>query len=121
MTRHIKSGEGWRLGWDPDADEFRGLVGGADWAIELTEAELDDFCRLILQLQTALSQIDPELMEEERICCEVESDLLWLEAEGYPHCYTLRLIVLTGRRSEGFWSEAAVSDLIQATQSLKVF
>jgi len=121
MVRRTKEGEGWRLGWNPEADEFRGLVGGKNWAIELTEAELDDFYRLTMQLATTLSQIKQELSHEERICCEAESDLLWLEAEGYPDAYTLRLIVLTGRRGEGFWSETAVPQLIQAMQSLKVF
>lgn len=121
MARQIKSGEGWRLGWDPDASEFCGLVGGEDWAIELTKAELDDFCRLILELKAALSQMEQELMEEERICCEVESAMLWLEAEGSPHRHTLRLIVLTGRRGEGFWSETAVLGLVQGIQGLKVF
>lgn len=121
MARQIKSGKGWRLGWDPDANHFQALVGGEDWAIELTDAELEDFHRLILQLATALSQMRQELMDEEQICCEVESSLIWLEAEGYPHSYTLRMIILTGRRGEGFWSEAAVPELIQAIQSLKVF
>ncbi|MFN6180187.1 MAG: DUF1818 family protein, partial [Dolichospermum sp.] len=40
MERVIKSGTGWRLGWNPDALTFKGLVGTEDWAIELTEAEL---------------------------------------------------------------------------------
>jgi len=42
MERVIKSGLGWRVGWNPNAVEFKGLVGGDDWAIELTEAELID-------------------------------------------------------------------------------
>jgi len=32
-----------------------------------------------------------------RISCEAESDLLWLQVEGYPHAYNLRLILNTGR------------------------
>jgi hypothetical protein len=51
----------------------------------------------------------------------VESDLLWLESEGFPHAYSLRLILLTGRRAEGAWSEAAVPDLVQTSQTLKSF
>jgi len=35
--------EGWRIGWNPNAAEFKGLVGTDDWAIELTETELNDF------------------------------------------------------------------------------
>ena len=47
MQRVLKSGKGWRIGWNPTAIEFKGLVGTDNWAIELTEAELNDFCRLL--------------------------------------------------------------------------
>lgn len=121
MTRQLKSGAGWRLGWDDEAIAFQGLVGGDGWAIELTAAELEDFCRLAAQLAATLQQMTLELMDEERVSCEAESELLWLEAEGYPHHYDLRLIVLTGRRGEGFWNALAVSELLHAAQILKVF
>lgn len=121
MARQVKQGEGWRLGWDPDAQQFCGLIGGDAWAIELTQAELDDFCRLIAQLAGNMAQMAAELMDEERLCCEVESELLWLEAEGFPHAYSLRIIVLTGRGAEGFWPESCVASLVQAAQSLYVF
>jgi Domain of unknown function (DUF1818) len=121
MARQLKQGNGWRLGWNPEAEVFQGLVGGDDWAIELTETELEDFCRLIVQLTDALRQISSELMDEERVSCEVESDRLWLEAEGFPQSYTLRLLLLTGRGAEGTWSEMAVPELIQAVQMLKIF
>ena len=121
MAQQLKQGAGWRLGWNPEAEPFAGLVGTEDWAIELTAAELEDFCRLLAQLAEAMQQLSQELMDEERASCEVESDLLWLEAEGFPHAFSLRLIVLTGRRAEAAWTETAVLGLIQATQTLKVF
>ncbi|HEY9645011.1 MAG TPA: DUF1818 family protein [Chroococcidiopsis sp.] len=121
MPRQLKSGQGWRLGWDADAEIFRGLVGTDDWAIELTESELDDFCRLLAQLAQTMQTMSHELMDEEAITCEVESDRLWLEAEGFPHAYSLRLMLLTGRRGEGAWEAIAVPELILAAQTLKVF
>jgi len=121
MERLLKNGPGWRLGWDSQPRDYRGLVGGDDWAIELTEAELDDFCRLLAQLAQTMSQMAKELMDEEKITCEAESDLLWMEVEGYPDAYTLRLILNTGRRCEGSWLASAVPSLVQAAQSLKVF
>jgi hypothetical protein len=121
MARQLKSGKGWRLGWNPDAEMFQGLVGTDDWAVELTEAELTDFCRLALQLAETMQAMQLELMEEERISCEAESDLVWLEAEGFPHAYRLRLILLTGRRTEAEWQETAVPGLFQAVQTLQVF
>lgn len=121
MKRLVKNGPGWRLGWNPEADDYQGLVGGDDWAIELTEAELDDFCRLLAHLSQTMSQMASELMDEEKIACEAESDLLWLEVEGYPSDYTLRFILNTGRRYEGSWLAQAIPGLVQAAQSLKVF
>ena len=38
MERVVKSGSGWRIGWNPDVPDFKGLVGTDDWAFELTEA-----------------------------------------------------------------------------------
>ena len=116
MERLIKSGSGWRIGWNPNATEFKGLVGGDDWAIEL-----NDFCRLLGQLGESMSQLKSELMDEEKIACEVESNLLWMEVEGYPHAYNLHLILNTGRRGEGSWAASAVPGLVQAAQILKIF
>lgn len=121
MSRQIKTGEGWRIGWDPDASLYCGLVAGHEWALELTAAELEDFCRLVVQLAESINQISAELMSDETVTCEVESPLLWLEAEGYAHAYSLRMILLTGRRGEGAWPESVVHGLIQAVQTLKVF
>lgn len=118
--RQLKSGTGWRLGWDTAAS-FQGLVGTDAWAIELTEAELEDFCRLTLQLAETMQQMRSELMAAERISCEAESSLLWMEAEGFPDAYCLRLMLLTGRRAEGEWLMTAVPGLVQAAQTLKVF
>ena len=121
MTRLVKSGLGWRLGWNAEAESFKGLVGTDEWALELTEAELHDFCRLLHQLAETMAQMSSELMDEETIACEVESDRVWLEAEGYPHSYRLQLILLTGRRGEGRWAPTAVPALVEAARSFTVF
>jgi len=121
MERLIKSGSGWRIGWNPDASEYQGLVGNDTWAIELTEAELQDFCKLLTQLSETMSYMAAELMDQEKITCEAESDLLWMEVEGYPDAYSLNFILNTGRRGEGGWTADAVPGLVQAVQVLKVF
>lgn len=121
MAKKLKRGDGWRIGWDGEAELYRGLVGGDEWSLELTQPELDDFCRLTLQLDYEIRQIAQELMESEALTCEAESDLLWLEAQGYPQTYSLRFILLTGRRGEGFWPSSAVAQLLEAIQTLYVF
>lgn len=121
LERLIKKGAGWRIGWHPQAELYRGLVGSDDWAIELTEAELDDFCRLLAQLVQTMAQMQAELMDEEKIACEAETDLLWMEVAGYPHAYSLRLILNRHRCFEGSWQQEAVLDLASACQNLKAF
>ncbi len=121
MVRQLKIGSGWRLGWDPEQEIFQGLVGTEDWAIELTASEFEDFCRLTIQLGKTMQRMQAELMDEERISCEAESDLLWMEVEGFPTAYRLRLILLSGRRAEAEWSETAMPELLQAVQTLRVF
>jgi len=117
----LKQGTGWRLGWDPTAAEFVGLVGTEDWAIELTAAEFQDFCRLLQQLAETMAAMAIELMPDERIACEAESEWLWLAVEGYPHAYSLSLILHAGRRAEGTWPAAAVPGLLAATHAWAVF
>ncbi len=119
--RLVKEGDGWRMGWDSSRPLYQGLVGGQDWAFELTAPELDDFCRLLHQLADTMGQMQNELMDEERLCCEAESDLLWLEVEGFPHSYSLRLIVTQQRNAEGSWPATVVPELMRAAQSLRAF
>ena len=119
--RQIKSGTGWRLGWDPTAVKFRGLLAGDRWSLELSESELNDFCRLTLQLAETVQQVAAELMDEERITCEAESELIWIEIEGYPQSFSLHFILLTDRGAEGTWPPAAAAEVIQAIPRLRLF
>ncbi len=116
--RFIKEGRGWRLGWDSAAPNYQGLLGGDGWAMELTATEFQDFCRLAQQLSHTMATMATELMDEERITCEAESDVIWLEAEGFPHQYSLRFILTTGRQGEGGWPDSMVDDLLQALAGL---
>ena len=117
----LKKGKGWRLGWKPESRDYPGLIGSDTWAFELTTEEFNDFCRLLSQLAESLAAIATELMDEERITCEVESEHLWLGAEGDAKAYSLRLILNKRRGCEGNWSDIAATELVQACQSLTVF
>jgi hypothetical protein len=121
MSRILKEGPGWRLGWDPQATDFPALVGGSDWALELRAGEFADLRRLALQLAETMAAMADELMAEERLCCEAESEQLWLEVEGFPQAYALRLILQQGRRAELSWSPEATAALLQAIAALESF
>ena len=121
MERIVKRGSGWRLGWDATAPEYKGMVSGADWSLELTATEFQEFRRMVNQLANTLQQMAAELMDEEKITCELESELLWMSVEGYPHTYDLRFILRTGRRGEGAWPATAIAELVPALQTLQVF
>lgn len=121
MDRQLRSGPGWRLGWAPDAPEFQGLLGGENWAVELTGDEFNDFCQLLEQLAETVDQMASELMDQEAITCEAASDLLWMEVHGYPQSYQLSFILLSGRQVEGQWPASVTTELVQAAQVIKVF
>lgn len=118
--RYIKEGKGWRLGWDGSA-HYSGLIAGGDWAMELTAPELTDLRRLALQLAETMRTMGAELMDQEQITCEAETEHIWLEAEGFSDRYSLRIMLLTGRRGEGTWAAEVVPELIRALQGLTVF
>ncbi len=118
MERIIKSGDGWRIGWYPHGAKYQGLVGAEDWAFELTPEELKDFYRLLSQLVDTMNQMTEELMDEEKISCEAETNLLWMEVTGYSHSYSLRLIINGDRGCEGNWSAGIAPQLLQAFDSM---
>ena len=118
MSRLLKKGQGWRVGWHPQGEKYQALIGADSWAIELTKTELLEFYRLLSQLRETMSFMATELMDEERIAIEAESDLLWLEAEGFPDDYALRLILHSDRRCEGNWRSGVASELFMTLQRI---
>lgn len=114
MIRHLKEGNGWRLGWNPAAEVYCGLVAGDRWSVEMTAAEFADFCRCARQLQNTMQDMAAQLMDEERLSCEQETEHLWMEAEGFARAYELRFILRSGRRAEGGWLAAQTKELIAA-------
>ncbi len=121
MAKILKQGEGWRVGYDPAQSAYPFLIGGADWAVELTQAEFTDFQRLTAELSETVTLIAPELMAEETIQCNLENENIWLEVSGLPDAYELRWILQQGRRAEGTWPAAIVADLLMAIAQITVF
>ena len=121
MTALLKEGSGWRLGWDENRHPFKALVGGEHWALELTQDEFEALYRLAQQLAATMAAMAAELMPDERIICEQETSQLWLEADGFHHSYSLRVILLNGRGGEGAWPAAIVPQVVDGLEGIAVF
>jgi hypothetical protein len=126
-----REGEGWRLAWDAQREPFPVLIGGQDWASELTAAE-----GLALQsaLQTLRGQhrdLAETLMAEETISLDFHGSAaapsnvskggaeghLWVSLEGDRQTWTLRFVLqpAPGQRGlEGFWGTGAAAAFLEA-------
>ena len=118
--RRLVEGEGFRAGWNRGGGEFVGLVGTEEWAVELTGEEWADFRRLASQLAETMAAMAIELMEEESLLVELETDRIWMEVEGFAQCYGLRFMTQGGRGIEGAWSAEAVPGLLAAIAQMEL-
>ncbi|MBT9312267.1 DUF1818 family protein [Leptothoe kymatousa] len=121
MTALLKEGSGWRLGWDEARPTFKALVGGKNWAFELTQDEFEAMRSLAQQLAETMAAMATELMPDEQITLEQENQYLWMEADGFHHCYGLRFILLTGRGGEGTWPASVIPELLHGLEHINVF
>ena len=114
----IKKGKGWRIGWRADAPVYKGLIGTDYWAIEMTQEEMQDFTSLLIKINQVMVDMSEHLMDEEKITCELDTNLLWLEARGFPHEYSLTVIFSQQRSCEVFFPADVIPSLINTVQSL---
>lgn len=122
-----REGQGWRLAWDPQREPFPLLIGGEDWASELTAAEGQALWRALTCVSAQHRDLVDTLMEEETITLEFTSPLssalkgaageLWLALEGDRRDWSLRFVLqpAPGQRGlEGFWGKGAAAAFARA-------
>lgn len=114
-----RSGTGWRLGYR--SSPGKGLVGADRWAVELSLPELEDFCRLSLRLASTMSAMAETLVDQEKVECDLSSELIYLRAEGFPQSWALYFQLLLDRRAEGMWQESAIAGLMGAIVELRLY
>lgn len=110
-------GDGWRLAWDPSKAPFPVLIGGAEWAVELTQPEASGLRDGLGSLLEQLGAIADQLMAEELISLELERGGWWLGLDGNPEFWELRCILAPApglRGLEGGWAPGAGSELARA-------
>ena len=110
---------------DPNRQPFSVLVGGADWAAELTLAELAWLRRGVATLVAQLEATAPLLMAEEDVELEYACGGLWLQLSGQPRHWSLRFVLESepaqhpaARGLEGTWSAQASQALAAVLQCL---
>ncbi len=119
--RFNAEGKGWRLAWEADRQPFVLLIGGADWATELTAAEAHGLRESVLTLLDQRAAIADRLMAEESLSLELEREGWWLGLEGDHGSWCLRFVLSPGpggRAVEGGWGAAASAGFAAALKQL---
>ena len=88
-----KEGPGWRLIRDSSRGNFSTLIGGESWAIELNQFEWKTLVKVVIDLSDQYKNIKDQLMGDEDITLELESDP-WLAClNGDQNGWRLKLIL----------------------------
>ncbi len=117
-----EEGSGWRVAWDPSRKDFPILIGGQDWAFELTELEWKCFVQLVLDLLEEHNQIKSQLMEEESISIELERDFCWGCLEGDKSKWSLHVLFQSKktcfRDIEVSWPSSNAKDFVNGMRTM---
>ena len=116
----VQEGEGWRWLEDPPRHPFAVLIGGQDWAVELTAEEARGLQQGLVQLVQEHRGLADQLMPEEAISLELERGPLWMALEGDREEWQLRFVLTPDSQSravEGSWKPEASAALVAALAS----
>jgi len=116
----VQEGEGWRWLVDPGRHPFVVLVGGLDWAVELTAEEARGLQEGLVHLVQEHRGLVDQLMPEEAISLELERGPLWMALEGDREVWQLRFVLTPASQSravEGGWRPEASVALVAALVS----
>ncbi len=113
-----EEGPGWRLARDPSRGKFPYLIGGDNWAIELTESEWQVFVSVVFDLVSQLEDITDQLVPEEAITLEIERQSWWCCLDGSRDYWNLKFVLQDEnnlkRDAEGFWPVPAAQAMTSA-------
>lgn len=113
----VQEGEGWRWLEDPARHPFAVLIGGQNWAVELTAEEAQGLQQGLVQLVQEHRAVADQLMPEEAISLELERGPLWMALEGDREVWQLRFVLTPASHSravEGGWQPEASVALVAA-------
>tara|TARA_Y100001968_G_scaffold323060_1_gene360136 strand:- start:465 stop:857 length:393 start_codon:yes stop_codon:yes gene_type:complete len=115
-------GVGWRVARDHSRGEFCFLIGGQDWAIELTENEWRSLYLLVNELIGQFTSLKEQLMDEEQFEIELEKNSWWGRIYGENNLWSLKLIYsgdgFYSRGLEIFWPVSAAHSVTAAMRTM---
>ena len=117
-----KEGHGWRIIRDSSRDNFSTLIGGDSWAIELTQYEWETLVKVFINLSDQYKEIKDQLMGEEDITLELESNPWLAILKGDQHGWKLKLILDSNdslnRSAEVSWPREVTVHIANAMRTM---
>ncbi len=111
-----REGKGWRLELNTAKRNFPVLIGGENWAVELSKNEWDNLGLVIPKLIDQFEAVKNSLMREEKIFIEIDRSPWWACIEGTRDDWQLKLILsgdgCEGRAVELCWHEKASEAIV---------
>lgn len=116
-----QEGPGWRLVRDSDRAPFSVLVGGLDWAFELSDDEWTSLADVVISLVDQHRALVDQLMDEESIELELDRAPWWGCLEGTREAWSLSVVLSAtmGRSVEGSWRPPAAQAMAAAMRTLR--
>ncbi len=118
-----KEGPGWRLIRDRSRGDFSTLIGGENWAIELTDSEWDSFVQVVFDLHQQYLDVQNQLMGDEDITLEIERNPWLAILKGDRYGWSLKFILSQSdsflRGAEIFWPKDVTKFLINAIEEMR--
>ena len=117
-----KEGPGWRIIRDLSRDNFSTLIGGESWAIELNQSEWATFAKVVFDLSDQYEKVKDQLMGDEDITLELESNPWFGILQGDKHGWNLKLVLGScnslSRGAEVYWPRSVTFHLAKAMRTM---
>ena len=117
-----KEGPGWRIISDSSRENFSTLIGGESWAIELNQYEYEKLIKVVIDVSDQYNDIKDQLMGEEDITLELESDPWLAILKGDQYGWDLKLILRgdfsLNRGAEIYWPRMVTKQVAKAMRTM---
>ena len=117
-----KEGPGWRIIRDSSRDSFSTVIGGENWAIELTETEWQALAAVFFDLCNQYCSIQSQLMSDEDIILELDRNPWSAFLKGDKFGWSIKLILSQSdsskRGAEIYWPRSVTESVSSAMRTM---